>query len=158
MQALGLLAVDRHQVLRVVRRKWRVKSDQILALARLSENHLGGCRQFLQFVSGLILNDELKTAERSQPVDCRRQGGKDNGSRDTEQSGTNTVQNRGCRVSVAFALGVGLERNKDESLVRCASRKTEAGYGESSLRFGQIGRNFGNIFTNLFLFIHVCLL
>src|ERR1700730_17636173 len=117
MQALRLLAVDRHQVLRVVRREWRVKSDQSLALPGLGNESLSSAGHFLQLVSRLILNHELKAAERSESVDRGWQRGKDNGSGNPKQSGTNTVQDGGCRVSVAFALRIWLERNEDESLV-----------------------------------------
>src|SRR5882762_9027355 len=97
---------------------------------------------------GLILDNELKTAERSQPVDRGRQRGKDYGSRDSEQFGAHTVENGRRGMSLALALGVGFERNKDEALVRCTPRKAKAGNGESSFRLGQITQHIGYLLAD----------
>src|SRR5712692_5850150 len=53
-------------------------------------------------------------------------------------------------MSLALALGVGLERDKNKSLIRGSSRKAKASDGESSLPLGHITQHVGNLLADRF--------
>ena len=71
MQALRLLAVNGHQILRIVRRKRREKSGQFLILSGLLHQALGCAGKLFEFVPSLILHHELEAAELTQSLNRR---------------------------------------------------------------------------------------
>src|SRR5271170_7564356 len=148
MKALRFLAVNGHQILRIVRGKRRKQPGQVFALPRLLQNSLRGAGQFLELMRGLILHHKLKSAELAQTLNWRRQRGKHDRSRNSKHSRTNAIKNRRRRMRVAFALRIRFQRNENDSLIRGRSRETETSYGERSFRLRYVRQQVRNLLSN----------
>ena len=113
VQALRLLAIDGHQILRIVRGERRDTADQIFALRLLA----GSCRGLhsassSQRVRRLILHYELESAKLSQALHGRGKRGKHDCPRNRKQTGTDAVQNCRRRMLLALALGIWLQAER----------------------------------------------
>jgi len=72
LQAFRLLAIDAHQILRIVRRKAGEQSGQILSRIPLRHQGIRGIRNCLQRIPPQILQLKLKSSELSEPLHRRR--------------------------------------------------------------------------------------
>src|SRR6202034_3968205 len=111
------LAVDRYQILRIVRRKRRKQSNQVLSLSRLPHQPLRRGGQFFELMRRQILHHELKSAELPQSLNGRWQRRKYNRARYSKQPWSDSIHNRRRGMFLAFALRIWLQGYKDISLI-----------------------------------------
>ncbi len=129
---LGLLAIDLHQLLRIVGRIAGEQSGQIGTLPAAGHDLVRNGVQVLQRVAAQVLQLELESAEAADAVDRRRLKGHHDRSGNAEQLWRNTRHDVAGRMSLAFAVVNRLQRSEDQSVVR----RTAAGEREAGNREG----------------------
>ena len=128
--ACGLLAVDRDQQLRIVRRKRRVQVRQARTRrTRRADHGVGDAIDVAKRIASAILQDELEAANCADAGNRGRLRGKRNAARDREKLRRNPADDIVRRMALAQLGAVvdRLQRRKDQPRVRARSaRQREA--------------------------------
>ena len=135
MQALGLLAIDGHDELRIVGGEGGEEAGQIFAWRRLA-----GCSSWVALASSSRVwlpwscSSKLEAAELAHALDGRRQEGEHQRAGDAEERPRSRSTTASAACSVSLALGPRLELDEDERLVGRAAAEAEAGDRRRCLR------------------------
>ena len=149
VQALGFLAIDGDQVLRIAGAIGGEQTGQILALFSLPDQGMRNLIEFLQGVSTQVLDLELKAAEFTQPLNRGRQEGNHNRSGNSEELAPNPGHDGIGGVFDPLALRIRSQGNKNQPAIGRAPSEAEAGHGKGALGLWHLGHDGVDLLADL---------
>ncbi len=142
LQALGLFAVDPHQILRVVGGEAGEKSRDLSALIALAHQLVGRIRNGLQGVASQVLQLIREPSESAQTLHRGRVKRHDESARNAQQWTANSVQDGERRMFFSLAVAERFQIHEDHPSIGSVAGKTKPHDSESAVDLGYMVKDF----------------